>query len=148
MPRPSAGTPPRRRAPLCLRIAEEDQHCITDDLSIVPPYLSAIADISVKYSLSRERHLLRLQPLRGSRKILDVGEEDRQLLALGVDGDILLVAEDALDRPAARCTARSSSTGWPGSRVGFELAVHPPDQPALRCCSVRKEMPQTVASAK
>jgi hypothetical protein len=39
---------------------------------------------------------LRLKPFRGRGEILDVGKEDRELLALGVDGDVLLPAENAL----------------------------------------------------
>jgi hypothetical protein len=36
--------------------------------------------------IEQRRDLFRLQALRGRRKILDVGKEDRELLALGMDG--------------------------------------------------------------
>src|SRR5205814_2135241 len=39
---------------------------------------------------------LGLQTLGSCREILDVGEKDRELLALGLNGYILLTAEDAL----------------------------------------------------
>ena len=40
--------------------------------------------------------VLGLQPLGGAGEVLDVGEEDGELLALGGDRDVLLAAEDAL----------------------------------------------------
>ena len=45
--------------------------------------------------VEEEGDLLRLQALRGSGEILDIGEEDSELLALGVNGDVLLTAENA-----------------------------------------------------
>ena len=66
------------------------------NLSIVPPCRSAIVRHLGEIFIEQLRDLLRLQPLGGRRKVLDVGEEDRQLLALGLDGDVLLAAEDAL----------------------------------------------------
>jgi len=53
------------------------------------------ADISVKYSFSR-RVICRLEPLGRRGEVLDVGEEDRELLALGLDDHVALPAEDAL----------------------------------------------------
>src|SRR5262245_31804958 len=46
--------------------------------------------------VEEERDLLWLQVLRGGREILDVGEEDSELFALGVNSDVLLTAENAL----------------------------------------------------
>ena len=46
--------------------------------------------------VEEEGDLLRLQALRGSGEILDIGEEDSELLAPGVNGDVLLTAENAL----------------------------------------------------
>jgi hypothetical protein len=49
-----------------------------------------------KVFIEQRRELLRLQAFRGCGKILDIGKEDRELLAFGVNGHVLLAAEDAL----------------------------------------------------
>ena len=92
--------------------------------------------------------LLRLQPFGGRGEILDVGEEDRQLLALGVDGDVLLAAEDALvdlRRDVARDLHRQRGEEVVG---GLQFAVHALICRACRRCISRKETPLTAASAK
>ena len=77
-------------------IAEEDQHGVADELvdgaAVRQRDRRHLGEIFVE----QLRDLLRLQPLGGRREILDVREEDRELLALGVDGDVLLAAENAL----------------------------------------------------
>ncbi len=71
---------------LGLGIAEEDQHRIADELVDRAAMEQArSADISVRYSFSSCGQLFRLQALGRAGEILDVGEEDRQLLALGRD---------------------------------------------------------------
>ena len=45
--------------------------------------------------VEHRRQRFRLQALGGGGEILDVGEEDRQTLALGMDDHVLLPAEDA-----------------------------------------------------
>src|SRR6185312_5035585 len=68
--------------------------------------------------------LLWLQVLCGGGEILDIGKEDSELLALGVDGDVPLTAENALVdlwREIVR-----DLRGNPGEKVigGLELPVH------------------------
>ena len=78
----------------------------------------------MKYSLSSCGDLLGLQPLGGGGEILDVGKEDRQPFALGVDGDVLLAAENALvdlRRQVARDLHRHRGEEFVG---GFEFGVH------------------------
>ena len=48
-----------------------------------------------KILVEQLRDLLRLQPLGGGGEILDVRKEDCQFLSLGMDGDVLLSAENA-----------------------------------------------------
>jgi hypothetical protein len=47
-------------------------------------------DISVKVLVQQGCQIFGLQPLRDRGEVLDVGEEDRELLAFGRDGDVLL----------------------------------------------------------
>ena len=66
------------------------------NLSTVPPCARAIVDISVKYSLRSAVISSGCSRSVVAGEVLDVGEEDRELLALGRDRDVLLAAEDAL----------------------------------------------------
>ena len=75
------------------------------EVTITQPIAGNI--LAFKYLL---RDLLRLQPLGGRGEILDVGEENGEPLALRLDGDVLLAAENALVDLAATGSARSSST--------------------------------------
>jgi len=93
------------------------------NLSMVPPCLSAIGEVLVEH----QRELLRLQALGGHGEILDVGKEHRELLALGVNGDVFLAAEDAL------VDLRREIPGYFHGQTGeklvgrFEFPVHAAD---------------------
>lgn len=50
----------------------------------------------MKYSLSKLGNQFRLQTFGGRGEILDIREENRQFLSLGMNGDVLLAAENAL----------------------------------------------------
>src|SRR5262245_62276050 len=74
--------------------------------------------------IEEKRDLLWLQVLRGGGEILDVGEEDSELFALGVNSNVLLTAENALVdlwREIVRELGRN-----PDEKVigGLELLVH------------------------
>ena len=85
--------------------------------------------------VEHQRELLRLQALGGHGEILDVGKEHRELLALGVNGDVFLAAEDALvdlRRQIARDLHRQRGQEFV---VGLELGIHAADRlglPVLR----------------
>ena len=66
------------------------------NLSTVAPCSSAIVRHLGQVLVEQRGQVLRLQPLGGAGEVLDVGEEDRELLALGGDRHVLLAAEDAL----------------------------------------------------
>ena len=109
---------------LGFRVAEEDHHGVADELvdgaAVLEGDLRHLGEILVE----QERDLLRLQALRGRGEILDIGEEDGELLALGVDGDVLLAAENArvdLRREIVRDLRRNPDEKIVG---GLELSVH------------------------
>ena len=81
---------------LRFRIAEEGEDRIADELVDRRAVLQRDVGHLGKVLVQERRQILRLQPLRDGGEILDVGEEDRELLALGRDRHILLPAEDAL----------------------------------------------------
>jgi len=75
--------------------------------------------------------VLRLESFRRRREVLDIGEKDRELLALGVNGDVLLSAENALvdlRRNVARYLHRKRGEKFVG---GFELRIHALDNCGL-----------------
>ena len=125
---------------LGFRVAEEDQHRVADELVDGAAVLnSAIVRHFGEIFVEQLRDLLGLQPLGGRGEVLDVGEEDRELLALGVDGDVLLAAEDALvdlRRQVARDLHRQRSEEIVG---GFQLAFMP-----LMVAACRRCMPMNV----
>src|SRR5262249_19058036 len=74
--------------------------------------------------IKKKGNLLGLQAFCGGGEILDIGEEDGQLLALGMNGDVLLTAENALEdlrREIVRDLGRN-----PGEKIigGLEFSVH------------------------
>jgi hypothetical protein len=81
---------------LGFRVAEEDQNGIADESVDRAPVLESDGGHLGEVFIEERGHLLRLQALRSSGKILDVRKEDGQLLALSMDGYVLLAAEDAL----------------------------------------------------
>ena len=101
------------------------------NLSIVPPWASAILDISGEIFVEELRDRLRLEPFRRCREILDIGEKDRKLLALGVNGYVLLSAENALvdlRRKVARYFHRQRSKEVVGR---FEFRIYAADNGGL-----------------
>ena len=116
---------------LGVRIAEEDQHGVADEFvdgsAMRQGDLGHFGEILVQ----QFGDLFRLQAFGRGGEILDVGKEDRQPFALGMDGDVLLPAENALvdlRRQIARDLHRHRSEKFVG---GFELAVHRLDQRRL-----------------
>jgi hypothetical protein len=84
------------RFPLGFRIAKKDQNGVADEFVNRAAVLKRDIGHFGKRFIEQRRDLFRLQTFRGCRKILDGGKEDRELLALGMDRDVLLDAEDAL----------------------------------------------------
>ncbi len=81
--------------------------------------------------VEQKRNLLRLHALGSRGEILDVGEEDRELLALGVDRDVGLTGEYALvdlRREVPRDLGRHRGEELV---VRLELAVHAVDRGCL-----------------
>lgn len=78
------------------RIAKKDQDGVADKFIERAAVLERDVGHLGKILIEQRRNLLRLQAFRCRRKILDVGKEDRELFALGMDRDILLATEDAL----------------------------------------------------
>ena len=114
-----------------LRIAEEDQDRVADELVDRAAMLERDRRHLGQILVEQPRDLLRLQALGGGGEVLDVGEEDRELLALGLDRDVLLAAEDALvdlRRQIARDLHRERGEEIVGR---LELAVHAADRPRL-----------------
>src|SRR5215472_12080132 len=81
---------------LGVRIAKKNQNSVTDKFIDRPAVLECDIRHLGKVLVQQQRDLLRLQAFYSCRKILDVGKENRELLALSVNGDILLAAEYTL----------------------------------------------------
>ncbi len=116
---------------LRIRVAEEHQQRIADELVDRGAVLEGDRRHLGEVFVEQRRQVLRLEPLGDGGEILDVGEEDRQLLALGRDGGVLLPAEDALvdlRRQVFGDLERDRGEEIVGLR---ELAVHPLHQRRL-----------------
>ncbi len=101
------------------------------NLSMVPPIFVGDRRHLGEIFVEELRQQFGLKPLGGRGEVLDVGEEDGELLALGVDGDVLLAGEDALvdlRRDVARDLHRERGEEVVG---GFELLVHALDAAGL-----------------
>ena len=80
---------------LGLRVAEKYQHGVTDEFIDRAAMRERNRRHFGEVLVEQLRDLLGLETLGGRGDILDVGEEDRQLLPLRADGDVLLPAENA-----------------------------------------------------
>src|SRR5207249_2985160 len=81
---------------LGFRIAKKDQNGVADKLVESAAMLECDVGHLGKILVEQRGNLFRLQALRGRREILDIGKENRELLALSVNRDVLLSAENAL----------------------------------------------------
>ena len=73
----------------------KDQHRIADELVDGAAVLERDRGHFGEVLIEQLRNQLELKPLGGGGEVLDVREEDRELLALGLDRDVLLPAENA-----------------------------------------------------
>src|SRR5262245_65052772 len=81
---------------LGLRIAKENEDRVTDEFVDRAAVLERDFGHLGKVFIEQQRELLWLQAFRGCGKIIDIGKEDRELLAFGMNDDVLLAAEGAL----------------------------------------------------
>src|SRR5215813_10312091 len=84
------------RVALGFRIAEKHKHRVADELVNG----ATVSERNVRHLreilIEQFRDLLRLEPLCRRREVFNIGKENRQLLPLSVDRDVLLSAKDAL----------------------------------------------------
>src|SRR5262249_2547735 len=84
------------RVSLGVGIAEEHKHRVAQELVDG----AAMSERNVRHLrkilIEQFRDLFRLEPLCRRRKVFNIGKENRQLLPLSVDRDVLLSAKDAL----------------------------------------------------
>jgi hypothetical protein len=91
---PHAG-PGVLRFSIGFRIAKKDQNGIADEFVNRAPMRDGGIRHLGEILIEQLSDLLGLQPLSGRGKILDVGKENRELLALGMDRDILFTAKNS-----------------------------------------------------